>query len=81
MGFASAMIFSGALRGAGDTLKVMLINLASTFGVRLSGVLIVGLWLKLGLVAIWVVLSAELLVRGALMYLRFLSGAWKRVDV
>ena len=81
MGFASAMIFSGALRGAGDTLKVMLINLASTFGLRLSGVLIVGLWLKLGLVAIWIVLSGELLVRGTLMYLRFLSGAWKRVDV
>ena len=75
------MIFGGALRGAGDTMKVMLINLASTFCLRLSGVLIVGVWLHKGLAAIWIVLAGELLVRGALMYLRFASGAWKRLSV
>jgi putative MATE family efflux protein len=80
-GFAAAMIFSGALRGAGDTLKVMTINLASVIGLRLTGVLVVALWLKLGLAAIWVVLASELLVRGTLIYLGFLSGAWKRIEV
>jgi Na+-driven multidrug efflux pump len=79
--FASAMIFGGALRGAGDTFKVMLINLASVVCLRLSGALIVGVWLHMGLIAIWIVLSAELFVRGGLMYARFLSGAWKRVEV
>jgi hypothetical protein len=30
---------------------------------------------------VWVVLSVELTVRGVLMYLRFLQGAWKHVKV
>jgi len=79
--FASAMIFGGALRGAGDTFKVMLLNLGSTFALRLTGALIVALVFGGGLVAIWVVLSAELLVRGLLIFLRFASGAWKLARV
>ena len=75
------MIFGGAMRGAGDTLRVMQINLLSVFGLRLTGVLVVGLWLDRGLAAVWIVLAAELMVRGALMYARFLNGGWKRVEV
>jgi len=80
-GFAASMIFSGALRGAGDTLAVMVINLASIIGVRLMGVLIVGWWLGKGLVGIWCVLCTELVIRGALIYGRFAGGRWKRVRV
>src|SRR4051795_1439839 len=40
-GFAASMIFSGALRGAGDTVAVMAINLLSTLVLRLAGVLVV----------------------------------------
>ena len=79
--FASSLIFSGALRGAGDTLSVMLLNLLSTLGVRLCGVLVVVYYFKGGLLDIWLVLCAELLLRGALVYARFLHGGWKRVDV
>jgi Na+-driven multidrug efflux pump len=59
----------------------MAINLPSIILVRLVGVLIVGLWLHLGLVAIWVVLSAELFFRGVLVYLRFVQGKWKHTTV
>jgi Na+-driven multidrug efflux pump len=81
IGFAASMIFGGALRGAGDTLNVMRITLASTFGLRLLGVLVVGAWLKLGLVAIWVVLCCELMIRGGLVFGHFLRGKWKHVQV
>ncbi len=81
IGFAAAMIFGGALRGAGDTLNVMRITLASTFALRLAGVLIVGVWLELGVTAIWVVLCAELTIRGGLMFASFLRGKWKHVEV
>ena len=47
----------------------------------LGGVLVVGWWLHMGLAAIWVVLAAELFVRGALIYGRFLHGGWKKVEV
>jgi len=79
-GFAASMIFGGALRGAGDTFVVMLLNLASIIGVRFTGVLIVGR-LKLGLPAVWLVLCSELLLRGVLMYGRFWQGKWKHIQV
>lgn len=80
-GFAAAIVFGGALRGAGDTLAVMLLSLASVIFVRLVGVLIVGLWLNWGLGAIWCVLAAELFLRGWLVYGRFLHGGWKKIQV
>ena len=41
-GFAAAIIFAGALRGAGDTIWVMMLNLATVIGIRLTGAIIVG---------------------------------------
>ncbi|MBC8107994.1 MAG: MATE family efflux transporter [Anaerolineae bacterium] len=81
IGFAAAMIFGGALRGAGDTLVVMMLNLSSIVGIRLVGVLLVAWYFKLGLLAMWTVLSVELIIRGALIYGRFLNGGWKKVEV
>jgi putative MATE family efflux protein len=80
-GFAAAIIFGGALRGAGDTFVVMLINLASILALRLVGVLIVGLWLRLGLAAIWMVLAGELFIRGLMMLARFRQGGWRTIEV
>lgn len=79
--FAAGMIFGGALRGAGDTLGVMLLNLASLLGIRLVGVVIVGRFLGLGLPAVWVVLCTDLLIRGVLMWGRFTKGKWKSLRV
>ncbi len=80
-GFAGAMVFGGALRGAGDTLFMMLLNIASIFGVRLLGSIIVVRIFHVGLNGLWVVLASELLFRGILMYARFAHGGWKRVVV
>jgi len=79
--FAAAIVFGGALRGAGDTLAVMIINLASIIFIRFLGVIIVGFYLRLGLGAIWVVLCSDLFCRGLLMYWRFTKGRWKTVQV
>jgi putative MATE family efflux protein len=80
-GFAASMIFSGALRGAGDTVVVMAINLLSTIVLRLAGVLIVVFIFKQGLIAVWVVLAGELFVRGLLGWLRFEKGGWRHLEV
>jgi Na+-driven multidrug efflux pump len=79
--FAAALAFGGALRGAGDTLVMMTINITSTIGLRLTGVVLVTLVWHHGLVAIWVVLASELTVRGAFLVLRFLHGGWRHVEV
>jgi putative MATE family efflux protein len=80
-GFASSMIFSGALRGAGDTVAVMIINLASTIFLRLAGVLIVVFAFGGGLAAVWAVLAGELFVRGIMALVRFEQGAWRHKQV
>lgn len=80
-GFAAAMIFGFAMRGAGDTTKVMLINLASIFGVRLVGIIIAVRLFGGDLRVVWYVLCGELMLRGGLMFLRFRFGRWDRAKV
>jgi Na+-driven multidrug efflux pump len=79
-GFAAAIIFGGALRGAGDTLAVLLISTISIVVVRLGGAYLMG-YLKQPLPMIWIVLAVDLFIRGVLIYGRFLHGGWKRVRV
>ena len=79
--FAASAIFGEALRGAGDTVAVMLLNLTSNVLIRFTGVLVLGWYFKAGLPAIWCVLSGEILFRGVLTYARFLHGGWKHVKV
>jgi Na+-driven multidrug efflux pump len=79
-GFAAAIVFGSALRGAGDTVSVMLLNLLSIVGVRCLGVLIV-VHLGGGLTQVWYVLCSELMLRGTLVFGRFLTGKWRHVTV
>jgi putative MATE family efflux protein len=80
-GFAAAMIFGFALRGAGDVVKVMIANLASIFLIRFAGVLLAVWYFHLSLQAVWVVLCGELMIRGILMFLRFRFGRWDLLKV
>ncbi len=78
-GFAAFIIYSAALRGAGDTFAVMAISLTSMIVIRFGGVwLVVRVW-GMGLDVIWMFLAGELLVRGLFAYLRFRQGRWMTV--
>jgi putative MATE family efflux protein len=79
-GFAAAIIFGGALRGAGDTFAVMLITMVSILTLRLGGVWLLGYFHK-PLPVIWVLLATDLFIRGLLVYGRFVHGGWKRIKV
>ncbi len=81
IGFATYLVLSGALRGAGDTRWTMMLTFGSTFLVRLPLAWWIGLNLGHGLVGIWLVLSGELLVRGVLFLARFLHGGWTKIEV
>jgi putative MATE family efflux protein len=80
IGFAAAIIFGGALRGAGDTVAVMVMTTVSIVLLRFGGVWVCG---RLGqpLPVIWMVLVTDLFVRGLLIYGRFLQGGWKKIKV
>ncbi len=72
--YATAIVCSGVLRGAGDTLVPSIINLVSMWGVRivLSLVLVSGM----GLVGIWLAMCIELCFRGTLTLARTIHGKW-----
>lgn len=91
---APAMILTGGLRGAGDTIWPMIINLSSLTLVRISltfllafpgfWVVPLGLYVKgfgLGIAGAWIAMVVDLWIRGALVLARFAHGGWKRVKV
>ena len=78
---AAMMVFSGALRGAGDTITPMLVNAGSVWLIRVPGCLLVTLWLGWGLTGVWAVMGLDLAVRGTVMFVQFRRGRWKKVIV
>jgi putative MATE family efflux protein len=79
--FASYLVLSSALRGAGDTRGPMLITYLSTYCVRLPLVYLLGLHLGYGIAGVWVALSTELAVRGLLFIARYKNGRWESIRV
>jgi Na+-driven multidrug efflux pump len=91
---ALAMVFSGALRGAGDTRWPLLFTFIGFICVRLPlaywlawdqihlaslGIVIRG-W-NLGLQGAWIAAITDIIVRCILVSFRFYHGGWKRVRV
>jgi putative MATE family efflux protein len=79
---ASAIIFTYALRGAGDTRVPVLFTWLGFLGVRLP----LAYWLTrpefgLGLYGAWLAMVADLFVRGTLMLTRFAGGRWQGIRV
>lgn len=79
--FATQIVFSSALRGAGDTRAMLWISAFSTFLVRVPLCYLIGVHLGYGLNGIWIGLSLEMCVRSTLTTLRFRSGKWKSAAV
>lgn len=79
--FATYIVLSHALRGAGDTRATMILTFASVFGVRLPLAYLFGVTLGGGLVGVWYALCGELVVRGLIFAWRFFHGGWARVAV
>ncbi len=74
-------IFGGALRGAGDTHAVLLINTCCSWLVAMPGILlIVKVW-KPHLAWVWIYLVFCTLLEGTLIFWRFRSGAWRRIKL
>jgi len=90
---ASQIIFTAALRGAGDTRVPVLISWVGFLGVRLplahlltQSEINLG-WLgvipgwNMGLMGAWVAMCTDIWVRGSFFAIRFASGRWKKIEV
>ena len=90
---ASTIIFTAALRGAGDSRVPVLFSWCGFLGVRIPlaylltapevnlGPLGTVRGYDMGLLGAWVAMCADLWVRGAFFALRFASGKWKKIEV
>lgn len=78
---AASMVFSGGLRGAGDTRYVMINTLIGVWGIRLLGTYILIDFFDLGLMGAWIAMVTDLSVRGMLNFIRFRSGKWKFIKI
>ena len=75
--FAAAIVASGALRGAGDTLIPGIMNLASLWGVRI--VLTIFLVPRFGLYGAWIAMGIELCFRGMIFLIRLTRTKWEKI--
>jgi putative MATE family efflux protein len=78
---AGVMGFSGALRGAGDTRRVLMITFIGIWGIRLTLAYLLAIVLKFGLIGAWIGMSIDLVIRGILFFIIFKSGKWKSIKV
>ena len=78
---AAAMVFPGALRGAGDTRFPMVVTGAAIWLIRLPLAYLFAIVLGWGLPGAWGALALDLCMRGLLNFLRFRGGRWKAVEV
>jgi putative MATE family efflux protein len=78
---AASMVFSGALRGAGDTRGPMVVTGLGIWLVRLPLALLLALALHWGLLGAWLAMTVDISGRGVFNWLRFRSGRWKTMRV
>ncbi len=74
-------VFSGALRGAGDTRTAMYISAFGSWAIRVPLVLLGVYVLDLSLAGIWVIILIEIAVRALLARSVFQKGRWKQISV
>ena len=79
---ASQIVFTSALRGAGDARVPVLFSWVGFLGVRIPlAYLLTGPTVGLGLYGAWLAMVADIWVRGAFFAIRFAGGRWKRAVV
>ena len=72
--FAASIVTYSVCVGAGDTLKPVLINLCTMWGIRLT--IAYALASQYGLRGVWFAMAIELTSRGILFLVRLLRGKW-----
>lgn len=75
------MIYSGALRGAGDTRSPMIVSLFGSIVLRVSLVWLLAVGLGMGLAGVWIATAIDWFGRAVLVYLLYRRGRWKQLRV
>lgn len=86
-GFALAIVFSGALKGAGETVLPMISTITGVLLVRLGvlALMLLVIWphhtLAKNLTAVWIAVAVDLNYRALFNYLAYRHSRWQRIRV
>jgi Na+-driven multidrug efflux pump len=78
---APSMVLSGAIRGAGETRKPLILMLISRFVVRLPLAYVLGVTLGWGNMGIWIGMSSDYILRSLVLWLISRGKAWLTVKI
>lgn len=78
---AIAMVFAGALRGAGDTKTVLITTGLTSWVVRVGLGYILAIKMGYGLPGAWVAMVLDFGIRGIAFMLLFKKGSWQNIEV
>ena len=78
---AVAMVFAGALRGAGDTKTVLIATGLTSWVIRVGLGYFLAITLGYGLVGAWIAMVLDFAIRGITFLLLFKKGNWQNIEV
>jgi len=78
---AIAMVFAGALRGAGDTKTVLITTGLTSWIIRVGLGYFLAITLGYGLVGAWVAMILDFGIRGIAFVIIFKKGNWQNIQV
>lgn len=79
--FAIVMVYAGALRGAGDTLAVMVYTIIGVWFLRIGLAYLFAIVLGFGLEGAWWAMNIDIVARCILLWHRFNSGKWRELTI
>ena len=77
----SSFTLPNALRAAGDVKFTMLTSIVSMWIFRIGLSYVLGAWLQLGVLGVWIAMTVDWVFRAALFIQRFLREKWKHRQV
>lgn len=80
-GMAAAIIFTGAMRGAGDTRWPLIYNTVGLVTVRIPLAYALTDWMPWGLFGAWVAMFVDIYARGLAATWRYLAAGWTTIEV
>jgi MATE family multidrug resistance protein len=78
---AMYMVFTAALKGAGDTPYIMWVSVFLAWSLMVLPTFVSLRYFEAGLYALWSIFCAYIIVMGIVFYLRFRTGRWKTMRV
>lgn len=79
--FAYALGTSGAMQGAGDTVRPFFNTVISLWIIRLPLTYFLAITMKMGALGCWIGMSSTQILQGTISMLQFKSGAWRNTKI